>query len=190
MGKQISYYMEFESFKLIAQKAVELGCEIVREDLSKFEKTKVTVSRDLSILTDENGAYYFFHLPEAGRIKTNNYECGERLDHGFGESGNSIIEAGYSRISDAEKRVSSDRLYLTTGYYDKNENFIYRPDCIVKVYNTLARYVKKIAPYTELTDTYTSIREENYGQPVEYQHKEYVTPFCLDLRENKGYKLG
>lgn len=188
MGKQINYYLEFESFKLIAQKALDLGCEIVREDLSKFAKTKVTVSCDLSILTDEDGAYYFFHLPEAGKLKINNYECGERLDHGFNESGNSIIEAGYSRVSDAEKRVSSSRLYLTTGYFDKNENFIYRPDCIVKVYNSLARYVKKLAPYTELTDTYTSIREENYGQPVEYQHKEYVTPFCLDLRE-KGYKL-
>lgn len=189
MGKQINYYLEFVNFKVLAQKALELGCEIVREDLTKFEKTKVTVSRDLSILTDENGAYYYFHLPEAGKIKINNYECGERLDHGFGESANSIIEAGYSRIKDDEKEILSSRLYLTTGYYDKNKNFIYRPDCIVKVYNALARYVKKLAPYTELTDTYISMRSENYLQPVEYQHKEYVTPFCLDLRENKGYKL-
>lgn len=190
MGKQINYYLEFENFKVLAQKALELGCEIVREDLSKFEKTKVTVSRDLNILTDEPGAVFHFHLPEAGKLEIKNYECGERLGANFNECGNSVIEAGYSRINDDEKKVYSSRLYLTTGYYDKNENFIYRPDCIVKVYNTLARYIKKLAPYTELTDTYISMRSENYLQPVEYQHKEYVTPFCLDLRENKGYKLG
>lgn len=69
MGKQINYWLEHEGFVLLAQKALELGCEIVREDLSKYERTKVTVSRDLDIVTDEDGAYYFFHLPEAGRIE-------------------------------------------------------------------------------------------------------------------------
>lgn len=29
MGKQINYYMEYDSFVLLAQKAIELGCEII-----------------------------------------------------------------------------------------------------------------------------------------------------------------
>ena len=29
MGKQINYYMEYDSFVLLAKKAVELGCEIL-----------------------------------------------------------------------------------------------------------------------------------------------------------------
>ena len=28
MGKQINYYMEYDSFILLAKKAIELGCEI------------------------------------------------------------------------------------------------------------------------------------------------------------------
>ena len=31
MGKQINYYMEYESFLLVAEKALELGCEIIRD---------------------------------------------------------------------------------------------------------------------------------------------------------------
>lgn len=190
MGKQINYWLENEGFVLLAQKALELGCEIVREDLSKYERTKVTVSRDLDIVTDEDGAYYFFHLPEAGRIEIKNYDCGERLNRVFNECENSIIEAGYSRIIREEKHIRRARLFLSTGYYDKNEVFIYRPDCIVKVYNSLARYLKKLAPYTEITDTYISTRNENYLQPVEYKHKEYISPYCFELRKNEGYSLG
>ena len=180
MGKQINFWLEFESFKVLAQKALDLGCEIVREDLSKYDKTQVTVSRNIDIITEEKGAYYFFHLPEAGDIEIEELECGQRLDHNFSESGNSLIEAGFSRVLKEEKRILRARLYLPTGYYDKNDAYIYRPDCIVKVYNSLARYVKKLAPYTEFT------RSTING---EYKTKEYISPYCLDLLNNKGYSL-
>lgn len=29
MGNQINYYMKYDSFVLLAQKAIELGCEII-----------------------------------------------------------------------------------------------------------------------------------------------------------------
>ncbi len=186
MGKQINYWLEIGGFKPLAQKALDLGCEIVREDLSKFEKTKVTISRDLDMITDEDGAWYFFHLPEAGNIKIKNYDCGERLDHSFNECMNSTIEAGYSRVIKEEKHIRRARLYLATGYYDKNEEFICRPDCIVKVYNALARYAKKLAPYTEITRSYIN----KDGEEVDYKIKEYISPRCLELFRNEGYTLG
>lgn len=186
MGKQINYWLEIDGFKPLAQKALELGCEIVREDLSKYDRTRVTVSRDLDIITDENGAWYFFHLPEAGKIEIKEFDCGERLNHNFNECMNSIIEAGYSRVITEEKHIRRARLYLSTGYYDKNEVFIYRPDCIVKVYNSLARYVKKLAPYTEITRSYI----DRNGAKAEYKIKEYISPYCLGLFENEGYDLG
>ena len=31
MGKQINYYMEYDSFILLVQKAIDLGCEILSE---------------------------------------------------------------------------------------------------------------------------------------------------------------
>lgn len=186
MGKQINYWLELDGFKQLAQKALELGCEIIREDLAKFDKTKVTISRDLDIVTDENGAYYYFHLPEAGKIEIKNYDCGERLDNSFNECMNSIIEAGYSRVIPEEKHIRRARLYLATGYYDKNEVYIYRPDCIVKVYNALARYAKKLAPYTEITRKHL----DRDGNEVEYKIKEYISPHCLELFQNEGYSLG
>ena len=33
MGKQINYWMDYDSFLLLAQKALDLGCRIVKEDL-------------------------------------------------------------------------------------------------------------------------------------------------------------
>ncbi len=188
MGKQINYWLEFDGFLLVAQRALELGCTIVREDLDKND-CKVTESRDIGIVADKNSVCYFFHLPEAGDISIKKYDCGYRLDHNFNECENSVIEADYSRIIADSKEILRARLYLTTGYYDSGGRFIYRPDCIVKVYNSLARYVRKLAPYTELTGSYISIREENYGQRVEYKHKEYVSPYCMKLVEDEGYSL-
>lgn len=60
---------------------------------------------------------------------------------------------------------------------------------MTKVYHSLVRYVKKIAPYTEFTDILISMKDENYGEEYEYRHKEYITKNCLDLINNKGYKL-
>ena len=185
MGKQINYWLEFEGFKVLARKALDLGCEIVREDLGKFEKTRVTVSRDLNLITDEKGAYYFFHLPEAGNIEIQELDCGKRLNHNFSESGNSMIEADFSRILTEEKRILRARIYLETGYYDKNDVYIYRPDCIVRVYNSLARYVKKLAPYTEITRQFIN----RGGEPDEYKTKEYISPYCLELLTKDGYSL-
>ena len=162
-----------------------MGGEIVREDLSKYTKSQVTISSDPDIITEEKGAYYFFHFPEAGNIKIDELECGQRLDHYFSECANSVIEAGFSRILTEEKRILRARLFLTTGYYDENHDFIYRPDCIVKVYNSLARYVKKLAPYTEITRQYLN----RDGERDEYKTKEYISPYCLDLLTNEGYSL-
>ena len=60
MGKQINYWMEYESFLLLAQRAVELGCTIIKEDAGK-----VVERADAGIVTPDCRCYYF-HLPEAG----------------------------------------------------------------------------------------------------------------------------
>ena len=107
-------------------------------------------------------------------------------------------EAGYSSIvnepagvagSRQKKEIHRARIYCISGYYDENEKYIQRPDCLTKVYHSLVRYVKKIAPYTEFTVILISMKDENYGEEYEYRHKEYITKNCLDLINNKGYKL-
>lgn len=174
-SKQINYWLEFDGFMQVAQKALELGCTIIREDLSAGTVTE----GGLSLITKDSRVSYYFHLPEAGDISVKNNGNGERLDRIANECENSIIEAGYSLIDDQGKRIVSARLFLSTGYYDSNGDFIYRPDCIVKVYEKLVRLVKKLAPRTEVTYNFPGLT---------YNSKEYVSPLCQDLL-SKGYSL-
>ena len=56
-------------------------------------------------------------------------------------------------------------------------------------YLDITMKMKNIAPYTEFTVILISMTDENYGEEYEYRHKEYITKNCLDLINNKGYKL-
>ncbi|MEW4413813.1 hypothetical protein [Clostridium sp. AN503] len=198
MGKQINYWMDYDNFLMVAQKAVDLGCKIIKEDL---KLGRVIESGDISIITHygkSNHTEYYFHLPEAGAIEIRSVDSKECLDYGYTATGNSIIEAGYSLIVNEptgvagtrwKREIRRARIYCITGYYDENEDYISRPDCLTKVYNSLVRYIKKIAPYTEFVDMLVSMRDENYGENFEYRHKEYITKSCLDLVKNEGYRL-
>lgn len=198
MGKQINYWMDYDNFLLVAQKAVDLGCTIVKVDR---DQGKVIKSQDIRIVTP-NGksccASYYFHLPAAGDLKILTVNGKECLDHGFTATGNAVIEAGFSSIIDEptgacgtkrKKEIRRARIYCTTGYYDEKGEHIPRPECLTKVYESLTRFIKKIAPYTELVDVLISTNEEDYGDKYEYRHKEYITKTCLDLVNKEGYKL-
>ena len=57
------------AFLLVAQRAVDLGCTVVKEDL---KLGKVIESKDIGIITPygtSNYPDYYFHLPEAGAIE-------------------------------------------------------------------------------------------------------------------------
>ena len=175
MGKQINYWMDYESFLELAKTAVELGCLILKSDPVTG---KLVRSGDVSVIT-RNHCRYYFYLPEAGALHVQQF--GEReLPRSIGESVNAIIEAGYSEIKGEGQEIRRSRLYLTTGYYDENGKFVYRPDSVVAVYEKLVRRVKKLCPYTEVLDV-------RFGKA--WLHKEYISPSCLQLREQEGYIL-
>ena len=176
MGKQINYWMDYDSFCELAKLALSLGCVIVKEDLNTG---KVVKSCDISIVTKDYYRYYFY-LADAGPLKTKKFGDIERVERFNTETGNAVIEAGYSQIIDEKKQICRGRLFLATGYYNEKEEFIYRPDCMIDIYNKLARKVKKLSPYIELVDIFDG---------KEWIHKEYLTPYCLQLRNEKGYSL-
>lgn len=182
MGKQINYYMEYESFVRIAEKAVELGCEIIKRN----NANEITRGCSANLITSDC-INYFFHIPEAGEIGIKTINGKNYVDNGYSSSGITLIEAGYSFISAEEKIIRKARLFCISDYYD-NGTLIKRPECVTKIYNALARYVKKFAPYTEITDTVISMRDDTYLQEVEYKHKEYITEYCLKLKESE-YEL-
>ncbi len=177
MGKQINYYMEYDNFVLLAKKAIDLGCELLCEDSTGLKR-----SYSVNMISKDVNRYYF-HIPEAGEVKTTQRANKERIEHGYNSSGMTLVEAGYSFINNEKKFITRSRLYCITDYYDADGNLIKRPECVTKVYDSLARYVKKIVPYTEM-----EYRPANPNiEKVKY--KIYITPKCLALVRDQNYSL-
>ena len=141
MGKQLNYIMDFESFKKLSQYALELGCLILYKDHT--EKPSLP-SSDLSIVIPQYNSYYFY-IPElypSNKI-THSIDCygGYYLkDVLFGPFSLSLIEASFSW-----NNTEQERIYVTTGYYDENENWIARPELLTKTYEKIARRARKLA---------------------------------------------
>ena len=141
MGKQLNYVMDFESFKKLSQYALELGCLILYKDHT--EKPSLP-SSDLSIVIPQYNSYYFY-IPElypSNKI-THGINCYGRYylkDDLFSPFSLSLIEASFSRNNTEQKRI-----YVTTGYYDENENWIARPELLTKTYEKIARRARKLA---------------------------------------------
>ena len=141
MGKQLNYVMDFDSFKTLSQYALELGCLILYKDHT--EKPSLP-SSDLSIVIPQYNSYYFY-IPELypeNKI-THGIDCYGRYylkDDLFGPFSLSLIEASFSRNDTGQERI-----YVTTGYYDENGNWIARSELLTKTYEKLARRARKLA---------------------------------------------
>lgn len=179
MGKQINYYMGYNEFLTVAQKALDLGCTIFRSD-----DGKIIGGNDIGFITEDESSYWF-HLPEAGELSISVSKNGQEYIGGYNATGNAIIEAKYSRIDKERKLIFRSRLFVISGYYDDNGAWVERPDCLTKTYEKLVRTAKKVAPYTELTGIYTNSENEE----CECRYKEYVTPEFLQFRNELGYSL-
>lgn len=183
MGKQINYWLKYEEFLQIAQTALDCGCVIIKTDSGERK-----YGQTLDIITEDKCRYYFY-LPEAGTLMSQQIPFQSEQMIGYNAAGNTVIEAGFSFIYDNKKEITRSRLFVISGYYDEMGNYIARPDCLTRVYQKTVRIVKKLAPYTELTDHIISTRNSDYLQEKEWKHKEYVSASCLTLKLSKNYKL-
>ena len=171
MGKQINYAIDYESFVKVAQKALDLGCTIIRARAAEPQ----TPCSDLSVLDPSCLDYYFCtpnHAPiHYERMKDGSY-C---IDYDLPAS-ISLIEAGYAPIHD-DKKIGGNRMYIATGYYDSNDQWVPRSDDATRIYDALARLAGKLAPYHTFM--------LNNGKSV----KERISPHFMNLIENEGYQL-
>jgi len=174
MGRQINYYMETESFQRLTQKALDLGFIFIEQLSVGSENSSFHGEcKEYQLLNTIDFSYkanYYFYLQEAGKIV---------LRNGFIDSDRSpVIAAGYSKIH--ENIISRNRIWVSTGYWDDYEIFSSRSDILDKKYSALARYVKRLAPYTEI--------------PIRFQNgkihvlKEYITPYLLNLINTTHYE--
>ena len=183
MGKQINYWLGYEDFLKIAQAALECGCVIIKN----ASGTRM-YGQDLDIVT-EHEHHYWFYVPEARGLSGEMPSFNGQEIRTYSPAGNTVIEAGFSFKDDKSKTIARSRLFVISGYYDEQGEYISRAECVTKIYNKLARIVKKVAPLTELTDTYISTKDATYLQVYEWKHKEYITPEYLHLKESGNYKL-
>lgn len=181
MGKQINYFIDYDNFILLAQKALDIGCKILKEDL----QTSVVIESDSTDIISRDCSYYYFYIPETGKYRVKKIKTRERIDYGYNANGLTMIEASMSTIIEKDKMISRGRLYVITGYYDGEEKFIKCPDLTTKIYNTLTRYVKKIAPYTEVE--HYVLNPMYSGEKI--LTKEYITTECLAYVEKDNYKI-
>ena len=184
MGKQINYWLGHAEFLQIAQTALNCGCVIVKRVSGQW-----VYGQALDIVTQDEHRYYFY-LPEAGKLMDQQIPFLNEQMIGYNAIGNTVIEAGFSFIREKQKKIARSRLFVISGYYDKSGEYVARPECLTKTYQKLVRVVKKVAPYTELTDHIVSIRDNDYLQDKEWTHKEYVSPSYLELRTSQNYELG
>lgn len=141
MGKQLNYIMDYENFKQLSQYALELGCMIICHN---HTKTPALPSSDLSVVVPEHNRYCFY-LPELCPLDKirHDQDCYGKyylLDTWIGPFALSFIDAGFSKNDTDQARI-----YVTTGYYDENGNWIARPELLTKTYDKIARRARKLA---------------------------------------------
>lgn len=184
MGKQINYWLGYRDFLKIAQAALDSGCIII-----KNASGKLVYGQTVDSITEQEHCYWFY-VPEAGSLFGKSIPFNDRdLLQTYSPAGNTVIKAGFSFRDDEKKTITRSRLFVISGCYDGQGAYIPRPECVTKIYSKLVRIVKKVAPLTELKDTYISTRDEMYLQEIEWKHKEYITPEYLSLKEKNGYTL-
>lgn len=177
MGRQINYYMGYNDFLSVAQAALDSGCIIYRH---QFENGhwKLIKGTDIDIVIPECISYYFY-LPELGEFLIRNCNGNQHISN---ETGLNVIEAGFSSVAHGKQRhITGNRLYVTSGLYNEDEEWIPRDDRLTKIYNKLVRIVKKIAPSKEM--------EAFVVNPVyagqKKLRKEYIsTEFYLLVKDN------
>lgn len=186
MGKQINYYMEYASFLKLAQIALEEGCLILKNIHTECRQEP---ARELSAITPETYNYLFLlpgtAEPEYGVDIFGKYY----VEYNFNRASLGTIEAGFSQKRErGPKGTTRERLYVSTGYYEENGVWVPRPEETTRVYEKLARTVRKLAPYTSLEIHDAAYDKSGEPIPVTRRVKEYVSPQCMEWRA-QGYEL-
>lgn len=167
MGRQIDYYMELESYKLLVKKTFELGFKVIQLD-------HLQIHSSFNEITSWDNIY--FYLEEAGQLIVN--------DNGYIDTSSSpVVESGFSFINEKKSTISKARTWVSSGSWGNDEEFIKRNELLDKKYSSLMRYVKKLAPYTEV-----EVKAQN---PIydgkKFKSKEYITPFLKNKIKLKKY---
>lgn len=140
MGKQTTYYMDHSEFLTLAQAALEEGCSLLRWD---HTSEPVRPFRDLSAI-DPAHPYWYFLLPGAGELRFIRDRLGGYFLDDSGAIATQLIETGFSMLSE-RGLWGSARLYIPSNAL-VNGKLLPRSEEATRIYDKLARLVRKMAP--------------------------------------------
>lgn len=147
MGKQTSYYITHDEFLTLAQAALDEGCRLLRLDFNAAEPPCPT--RDLSAI-DPTHALWYFVLPGAGEPRYLRNRLGRYAPDTSGAIETQLIETGFS-VRSSRGVWSSPRLYIASDAL-VDGMLVPRPAEATRIYDKLARIVRKMAPTRVYTD--------------------------------------
>lgn len=188
MGKQVNYYMDYESFLKLAERALSEGCMILKNDHTEEPQQP---QNDVSAITEDCMRYYFY-LPELAELQYKRSQGGQYyIDAVSNKLTLALIEAGFSKKSSGRNGrlpcVNIARLYIPTGVW-LDGVWYQRSDRITSVYNKLARFARKLAPRTTIEIDDIVFDEKSNVLPVKKEATAWVSPECLEWR-HQGYEL-
>lgn len=181
MGKQIKYYMGYQDFLSVAQAALDSDCIIYRHSFENG-KWRLTGGTTLDMIK-QNCRDYYFHNPAISNIDIDLQSDNQHFSY---DSLLNVIEAGFSIPNENKHLIISNRLYVATGRYTSDGDWVSRSDLLTKIYNRLVRVVKKTAPYTEVEHFVVNPLYE--GKKL--IRKKYISADYYDLAQNRDYVLG
>lgn len=186
MGKQINYYMDYESFLKLAERALSEGCMILKNDYTEEQQQP---QNNVSAITEDCMRYYFY-LPELAELQYRSIGGRYYIDNRANKLTLALIEAGFSKKHEGRNGlpcINIARLYIPTGVWVDGV-WYQRSERITTVYSKLARFARKLAPRTAIEIDDIVFDEENNALPVKKEATALVSPECLGWR-NQGYEL-
>lgn len=188
MGKQINYYMDYESFLKLAELALSEGCMILKNAHTPEPQQP---QNDTSIVTEDCMRYYFY-LPELAELEQKKDMYGNYYINNIGNKLTlALIEADFSKKhkgKDEAPFVNDARLYIPTGNYRLDGVLYQRSEQITVIYDKLARLARKLAPRTTIEIDDIIFDDDNNATPAKVQCKVWASPKCLEWRK-QGYEL-
>ena len=155
MGRQINFYVDEYSYKQVVEKALSMGFVVLYEKCVggkpghwEYEYHRYETMPDFPL----KEMHYLYHPALGGfRNTLDNKEhlAWEEIKERklfLGCIFAPMIEAGCSLVSDKDRFIVSNRLYIRSDYYDIQDVLVKQSEEFIKQYETLVRVIKKLAP--------------------------------------------
>ena len=187
MGRQINFYIEENSYKQVVEKALSIGFVVLYQECVggqrghwEYEYHWYETMPDFSF----DKRHYFYNPGLGGfrnTLDNKEYLTWEEIKERklfLGCIFAPMIEASCSFVSDKDKFIVSNRLYICSDYYDFQDVLVKQSEEFIKQYETLVKVIKKLAPIRKLAC------KPPYENCV---RKEYMTDYMFKLYQN-GYE--